>query len=239
MAARLGKHIWVAAAAALALAGFAAANVVGAAVIRPAPIVVELFQSQGCSSCPPANAIANTLAARADLLVLSYGVTYWDQLGWRDTFASAENTQRQYHYARGLHRDNVATPQMIINGRIDLVGNNRASVDRALQSAQRPIALDARIDGVVVPVGAAPQGGADVWLVRYDPRERDVAVHAGENNGRTLPHRDVVRELRLLGRWNGSAARFAAPPAHEAGLKTAYLLQAPDGGPIIGAGVAP
>ncbi|MES1199624.1 MAG: DUF1223 domain-containing protein [Pseudomonadota bacterium] len=224
--------------AGLAVGALAAAPFLAKAnVMRQAPIVVELFQSQGCSSCPPANAVANSLAARDDLIVLSYGVTYWDQLGWRDTFASAENTQRQYTYARGLHRDNVATPQMVINGAIDLVGNNASAVNNALARAAPVARLEADVNGVTLP--ADPRlAGADIWLVRFDPRERDVAINAGENEGRTLPHKNVVRELRLLGRATGAAARLSAPATHEAGLRTAYLVQAPNGGAILAAGLA-
>ncbi len=93
------------------------------------PTVVELFQSQGCSSCPPANANVMALSDRPDLLTLSFGVTYWDELGWKDTFASPKFTARQWDYARGLHHDNVGTPQVVVNGRADVVGQDRSQLE--------------------------------------------------------------------------------------------------------------
>src|SRR6185369_12613330 len=94
--------------------------------------VVELFQSQGCSSCPPANANVNAISDRGDVLALSFAVTYWDQLGWRDTFAKPQYTARQYAYAHGLHLGNVYTPQVVVNGRQDLTGIQRGQLDGAM-----------------------------------------------------------------------------------------------------------
>jgi hypothetical protein len=87
--------------------------------------VVEIFQSQGCSSCPPANANVMALSGRPDILTLSFGVTYWDHLGWKDTFAKPQYTERQWDYARAFHRDQVFTPEVVVNGRADVVGQNR------------------------------------------------------------------------------------------------------------------
>lgn len=201
------------------------------------PTVVELYQSQGCSSCPPANANILKLADDPELLVLSFGVVYWDRLGWKDTFASRENTQRQYDYTNGgLNRRNVATPQVVINGHIDIVGNNRAELTRAVASARLPSdGPTMAITGARLSVGAAtgPASGADVWLVRYDPRTVDVPINAGENSGRTLPHRNVVRELIRLGAWTGKAATFEIPAPTDPAYRTAILLQGVKGGRII------
>ena len=101
-------------------------------------MVVELFQSQGCSSCPPANANVIALADRPDVLALSFGVTYWDDLGWKDTFATPQYTARQWDYARALRPRNVATPQVVINGRRDVVGNDRGELEPAIRG--RPAA---------------------------------------------------------------------------------------------------
>lgn len=203
------------------------------------PTVVELFQSQGCSSCPPANENIIALTGRPDLLVLSFGVVYWDRLGWKDTFASRENTQRQRDYANGgLKRDNVATPEVVINGYIDIVGNDRAQLDRAIRSAKLPTAPPAiTFDGAKVSVAEskAPVTSADVWLVRYDPRTVQVAIKAGENGGRTLPHRNVVRELVRLGVWTGRATMLAVPAATDSAYRTAILIQGGSGGPILSA----
>ncbi|MBI1186526.1 MAG: DUF1223 domain-containing protein [Alphaproteobacteria bacterium] len=208
----------------------------------PAPaqaglVVVELFQSQGCSSCPPANANVNALAGRADVLALSFSVDYWDHLGWPDTFATPAYTQRQRAYARALGHRAPFTPQVVINGARDLVGQNSAELTRAIADAaplQGP-ALSVSDGRALVPAGAAPDGGADLLLVRYDPNARDVPIARGENAGRTLPHRFIVRELTILGRWTGDALAAPIPVASESTLSSALILQAPDAGPILAA----
>jgi hypothetical protein len=211
---------------------FAAAPALAADAAHPT--VLELFQSQGCSSCPPANANVMALADRPDLLVLSFGVTYWDQLGWKDNFAKAEFTRRQYDYRDGLRHANVWTPQTVINGRVDVTGV------RAGELAQAVVAGDRGKGGPAITASparislAAGNGAADVWLVRYDPRIVQVPIKAGENGGRTLPHRNVVRALVRLGGWTGSATGFARP-APVPGLAEAVLVQRPGGGPILAA----
>ncbi|WP_238995690.1 DUF1223 domain-containing protein [Sphingomonas solaris] len=202
------------------------------------PVVVELFQSQGCSSCPPANASLNAIAGRADVLALSFAVTYWDQLGWKDGFAQPAFTARQWDYARAGRRPNVATPQMIVNGRGVLVGSDPARVAEALRRHDRGAGGPAiRVAPGRVAIGPAQAGvqPATVWLVRYDPRIIAVAVRAGENAGRTLPHRNIVRALMPLGRWNGTAMSFAVPPGPDAAWRTAVLVQQGSGGPIVAA----
>ena len=198
------------------------------------PTVIELFQSQGCSSCPPANANVMALADRPDLLVLSFGVTYWDQLGWKDRFAKAEFTRRQYDYKDGLGHDNVWTPQAVVNGRADVTGVRAPELARAVISGDRGSsgpALTATAARISLAAGSGP---ADVWLVRYDPRVVQVPIKAGENGGRTLPHRNVVRDLVRIGGWTGSATGFVRP-APVAGLADAVLVQRPGGGPILAA----
>jgi hypothetical protein len=223
--------IGLAAVLAIATPAFAQAPLQGAGVQ-----VVELYTSQGCSSCPPANAAVAQLANRPEILALSFGVTYWDDLGWKDTFAQKKFTDRQWDYAKGLRHDNVGTPQVVINGRADTVGQSVGEIDGALRRAALPaggptLTLSA---GSVAIMGAAPKHAADVWLVRYDPNIVQVPVKRGENTGKTLPHKNVVRELTRLGGWNGGAASFAVP-AGPAGLKTAILVQAGTGGPILAA----
>ncbi len=223
----------LAAAAALALAAPALAQTrAQGATVQ----VVELYTSQGCSSCPPANAAVAQLAARPEILALSFGVTYWDQLGWKDTFAQKKFTDRQWDYAKGLRHDNVGTPQVVINGRLDVVGQSVPEIDSALKRAALvaggpAVRLSA---GNVAIAGAAPRRAADVWLVRYDPNIVQVPVKRGENTGKTLPHKNVVRELTRLGDWNGGVRTYAVP-AGPAGLKTAILVQAGPGGPILAA----
>ncbi|WP_017666646.1 DUF1223 domain-containing protein [Sandarakinorhabdus sp. AAP62] len=216
----------------LALAASLAAPALAADAAHPT--VIELFQSQGCSSCPPANANVMALADRPDLLVLSFGVTYWDQLGWKDRFAKPEFTRRQYDYRDGLRHDNVWTPQTIINGRVDVTGVRAAELAQAVKAGDRGTggpAVSATTSRIEV---AAGKGVGDVWLVRYNPNIVQVPIKAGENGGRTLPHRNVVTGLVRLGAWSGSAAGFARP-APVAGLSEAVLVQRPGGGPVLAA----
>jgi len=199
------------------------------------PTVVELFQSQGCSSCPPANANVIALSDHPDLLTLSFGVTYWDQLGWKDTFASPQFTARQWNYARALRHTEVFTPQVVVNGRADVVGQDRHELE-ALIAREEKIASGPRvsIDGDSVAVGSGA-GNAGVWLVRYDPNIEMVAIARGENGGRTLPHKNVVKELVKLGDWSGKPQSFRIPPATKVGLRNAVLVQDWPGGAILSA----
>ena len=202
------------------------------------PAVVELFQSQGCSSCPPANANVLAIAGRPDVLALSWQVTYWDDLGWRDTFGDHAFTARQYDYARTLGHDGVFTPQVVVNGRADTVGADAAELGGLLHRADRGASgPELVLDGHHVRVGAA-QGSGEVWLVRYDPRTIRVAILRGENGGETLPHRNVVRQVQDVGRWTGQAVSFPLPP-QTAGLRTAILVQSGRGGPILAAAREP
>ena len=206
-------------------------------VAAASPTVVELYQSQGCSSCPPAIVNVNALAGRPDVLPLMFAVTYWDRLGWRDTFGDPAYTQRQWDYARHAGRPRVFTPQVVVNGGPILVGDVKAQVERAVATA-RPLAAGPAIgaSGGRVTVGAGRTARPlTVWLVRYDPRPRAVAIGAGENRGRTLTHRNVVRQLVRLGEWRGAALALDAPPKRDAAFATAVLLQEANGGPLVAA----
>lgn len=201
------------------------------------PVVVELFQSQGCSSCPPANANVLAIADRPDVLALSFGVTYWDSLGWKDTFASPRFTARQWEYAHGFGRDSVFTPEVVINGRRDGVGADRRELQSLIAAGDRGIGGPAiSVNGARLTIAAAPAvKNADVWLVRYDPRIVQVPIQRGENGGRTLPHKNVVRELTRLGGWSGAAETLNLPKPLDPGLRTAVLVQNPGGGAILAA----
>ncbi len=200
------------------------------------PVVVELFTSQGCSSCPPANANLIELARRPDVLALSFAVTYWDYLGWKDSFGKPEFTDRQVTYEPGLHQQSPYTPQMVINGTTTAVGNNLAEVVRLVEDAAPAAGPQITIAGpsVTVATGDAPPSGADVWLVQYEPGVIDVPVARGENTGRTLPHAHVVRALQRLGTWTGSAISFERPET-ATGLRAAILVQVTRGGRILAA----
>ena len=199
------------------------------------PEIVELFQSQGCSSCPPANANVLAIADRPDVLALSWQVTYWDQLGWKDTFASPAFTARQWDYAHGFHRREVATPEVVVNGRADIVGSNRSELEDLLHWADRGDGgPTVAISGDRVTVGGGGSGGV-VVLVRYDPNILQVPIRRGENGGRTLPHKNVVREVVQLGDWNGGRRTYALPAPGRPGLKTAVLVETAPGGAILAA----
>jgi hypothetical protein len=207
------------------------------AAVAPAqagtPVVVELFTSQGCSDCPPANANFSTIVDRPDVLALSFSVTYWDNLGWKDTFGKREFTLRQYDYARSLHGQPY-TPQIVLNGRDDLVGNVKAELDRRIAKEQPLHGPELSLTNGKLTIAAensAPP--ATVWLVRYDPHVVNVPVGRGENRGATLPHRNVVHELVRLGSWDGKAATFDIPQGAN-GLNTAVLVQDARG-PILSA----
>lgn len=197
--------------------------------------VVELFQSQGCSSCPPANANLMALSDRPDLLALSFGVTYWDQLGWKDTFASPRYTDRQWDYAHAFHRSQVFTPEIVVNGHADVVGQDRRELEALIRREGPAAGPEIHLDKDSVSVAARAGAKADIWLVRFDPRIEQVPVARGENAGVTLPHRNVVKELVKLGEWNGEPASYRLPPAADPVLKDAILVQAGPGGVILAA----
>ena len=165
----------------------------------PAPIVVELFTSEGCSSCPPADALLGELTQRQYVLPLSYHVDYWDYIGWKDRFGDPKFTRRQYAYAEAQGKQMVYTPQMIVAGAIDVVGSDRKAVEQALKTAYTRNAMY-RVqilredDGkVVAQFPEAPIGvPATIWLVTYQ-KNADSHVNAGENSGKHLQTYNVVR----------------------------------------------
>lgn len=202
---------------------------------RARPTLVELYQSQGCSSCPPAIANVNALADRADILPLLFAVPYWDRLGWKDIFAQPAFTRRQWDYAKAAGRGQVATPQTIVNGRAVTNGGNEAALLATIRRADRG-AAGPTIDsmGGRVRIGAASTAGAaTIWLVRYDTRALAVPIRAGENGG--LTHRNVVRSIDAMGLWRGAPITVAVPAAADRSIGTAILVQQGRGGPIVAA----
>jgi hypothetical protein len=205
-------------------------------VPAPSPLtVVELYQSQGCSSCPPAEANLNAIAGQPDILALSFAVTYWDDLGWKDTFASEAFTDRQYDYSHYQKQNGVYTPQVIVDGQQRLVGSDRAQLDQVIKQSHLQGPTLSWSQGQLRVGPGKPPAPCDVWLVRYDPRTLNVAIRAGENSGRTLPHRNIVRELINLGTWSGDVATFHVPAAKQPGLSTAALVQIKEGGSLLSA----
>ena len=203
------------------------------------PVLIELFQSQGCSSCPPALGVLAEEANRRDVVALNFAVTYWDQLGWKDIYARTEFTARQWDYARAAGRSNVATPQLIVAGHQAVLGSRKNEVDVAINAARHADgpSLTASAGHLLVgpsPIRTSPRAAPTVWLADYDPRTIAVPITAGENGGRTLPHRNIVRRLTPLGAWHGAAASFPLP-ALAPGLARAAFIQLGKGGPVISA----
>lgn len=208
------------------------------------PTVVELFTSQGCSSCPPADRLLEELADRDDVLALGYHVDYWDYIGWADPFASRESTMRQRQYGRAFDLRSVFTPQMVVDGVVSVVGSRRREVDRAIAAAPalRPQTVPVAVeqpdpDQFIVTLGAADYMGepADVVLVRYD-QAHVTEVERGENRGRTLTDVNVVRQFDVIGQWRGESMTISATmPVSDIPGGCAVLVQLPGHGPILGA----
>ncbi len=176
------------------------------------------------------------MSRNTDVLALSFAVTYWDGLGWKDVFARPQYTDRQWDYARAFGHAQVWTPQVIVNGRADITGTQASPLAALIAANDRGNAGPAvDIAGGTVSVSGTTAKPVDVWLVRYEPRAIEVSIKAGENGGKTLPHRNIVRELVKLGRWSGGKASFTLPVAKLPGLATAAFVQAGSGGPIIAA----
>ena len=186
---------------------------------------------------PPANAVLNAIADRPDVLALSFAVTYWDRLGWKDIYAHPAFTARQWEYSRAGGRTNVSTPQMIVNGRGVLIGHRKAEAEAFIRRFDRGTSgptIDVT-DGEVRIGGGRTAQPANIWLVRYDPRTHQVPIRAGENGGRTLPHKNIVRETHLLGKWTGAATGFTLPGGSAPHLRSAILVQDGPGGAILAA----
>jgi len=207
------------------------------------PLVVELFTSEGCSSCPPAEAAIGQLSARADVVALAWHVDYWDDLGWRDRFELPQSVKRQNIYVRNLHRASVYTPQLVIDGRFDAVGADGSAMAKAL-AAQRmsvPLSLSLHEAELLVDIGAQPQSpGCDVLLVPY-LRHATSAIGRGENAGRTLEEFNIVREVRTLGSWKGEPKAFRVSVASlpRDATDVAVLIQPSGQGPMVGAAIQP
>jgi hypothetical protein len=223
----------------LAMAGTAEARSLGRG--RHAhPVVVELFTSQGCSACVAADKLVDQLADDKGVLALTFAVDYWDYLGWNDTYAKPEFSARQKAYEQKMALRDLSTPQIVVDGRSQLAGAETKGVEALIKRAQHdrsggPRLRLVRHSRLVIGRGPRPAGGADVWLVRYDPAVREVTVKRGENRGQTIRERNVVRQLVRLGSWTGRQKTYALPTdgPDSSGLKTAVLLQAAKGGRIL------
>ena len=241
----MGRQLRVIVAAVAAVMGTALTT--GASYAADSMPVVELFTSQGCSSCPPADKLFESYAKRTDVVALSFAVDYWDYLGWKDTLASPKYSERQREYARGRGDGQVYTPQMIINGRDHAVGSNRATIEAALAKSASalkasPIGMTLTADGKGLDVesrsgaAGAPQP-ATIWIVSVAPKQL-VRVTRGENSGRDLTYFNVVRDIVPIGTWAGTKATLAIDrsklPKGD-GMRHAALVQAGKGGPLVAA----
>ena len=212
------------------------------------PAVVELFTSQGCSSCPAADALLGKLTERPGVLTLSFSVDYWDYLGWRDTLRSAANSNRQRDYAQARGDGRVYTPQAVVDGLLHVNGADERlildAIDAAnvrLKAIKVPVKARGEGDTLVIDIGPAPEGShsreATVWLAIAKEKET-VPISRGENRGRTITYRHPVREISPVGMWKGEAMSVRLPLKD---LKTmggdclVALLQVGSTGPILGA----
>jgi hypothetical protein len=199
--------------------------------------VIELFTSQGCMSCPPADATLSELANRSDIVALAFHVDYWDYLGWRDTLATPENTTRQNAYRNAMKARMIYTPQAILNGRVEINGNNaegiKSSIERMAQGPgglSVPVAIT-RQDGqrLVIEVGAGKKPETPVHLIlAYFHDKAIVPIGKGENSGRSMIYRNAVRDIETIGMWDGKPLRIEIPASELAKKKAsgcAVLLQ--------------
>ncbi len=219
----------------LAFLGFFQAT---AATAQNSPVVVELYTSQGCSSCPPADAILHDLAKRDDVIALALHVDYWDYLGWKDEFADPRFTNRQHGYAQAFHARNVYTPQMIFNGKEHVVGSRTMQVMDTLMAHQQqaqPVQVSLRRNGdrVIINAQSSQRGDYVVQMARYTPQET-VDVRRGENAGRTLSYANIVTSLEAISRWDGRAPLALDAPA-PGGAPVVVIVQQTGFGPIVGA----
>ncbi len=181
----------------------------GSAQAQSEPVVIELFTSQGCSSCPPADALMHKLAARSDVIALSMHVDYWDYIGWKDPFARAEHTARQKSYAHAAGRRSIYTPQMIINGVDSVVGTHPMDVADLItkhSNQNKDVALKIARSGGKISIAATARRPAkyDVKLVSFAPK-RTTAIKRGENAGKTITYVNVVSNVAMIAQWDGRA----------------------------------
>jgi hypothetical protein len=212
---------------------------------KPQPILVELYTSQGCSSCPQADVILGQVKGREDVVALSFNVDYWDYIGWRDTLARHENTLRQQAYEKVLPTHRVYTPQLVIDGIKDVVGNQRADVldaiakrSSAVQGKRLHVAITQSGGTIEVRIGAlAGAKPATVWLA-HTASARTVNIGSGENSGRVITYHNVVRGFSAVGKWSGEAVTLELPARAAPGETTdgvAVWVQSDNTGPVLGA----
>lgn len=204
------------------------------------PVVVELFTSQGCSSCPPADNLMHDLAKRDDVIALALHVDYWDYIGWKDEFADPRNAERQRAYATTAGRRSIYTPEMIVNGLTDIVGAKPMEISRAIavhKENPRAVSLSIARQGNEVQIEATTlrrgMGRMVVQMLRYQP-ERKAKITRGENAGRTIAYANVTQDWKILGEWDGKSP-LSMTVAASGEEPVVVLIQAVDLGPILAA----
>ncbi|KIM00351.1 hypothetical protein CCC_01506 [Paramagnetospirillum magnetotacticum MS-1] len=221
--------------------GLAAPLVLGSAArAEPMPVVVELFTSQGCSSCPPADRLLGELAGRPGVIALAYHIDYWDRLGWKDPFSLPAATARQNAYTRALNLQNLYTPQMVIGGKTDVVGFDRPAVLAAMQGKGDGVPIHlSRADGkLLIELGAGRAG--EITVLAYSG-ETETRVARGENAGRVLKDHAIVRAVYPMGQWDGTAKSLSLNLASvpDSATIAAVLVQSAGQGPMQGAATIP
>jgi len=204
-----------------------------------APVLVELFTSQGCASCGAADPLIRKLADRPNVIAVTWSVDYWDYLGWKDTFAKPEFTDRQRAYDKRFGLQDVYTPQVIVGGAAQASGDSSTDVESLVGKAlrQQPVGPKIRFlstSRVAVGAGDRRAGTAEVWLIRYDPKEQDVEIKDGDNRGKTVVRYNVVQECVRLGVWRGVPTTYKMSPPSEEGLSSLVVVQGVRGGRIVG-----
>jgi hypothetical protein len=234
-----------------ALAALALAMLPGASLAEPPSpkpnAVLELFTSQGCSSCPPADALLFDFGKRPGVVALSFSVDYWNYLGWHDTLSSGANSERQRDYARMRGDGKVYTPQLVVDGVTHVNGSNEAAIEMAMRNAAKqlaavgvPVSMQAENNTLVVGVGGAPASSdkreATIWLA-IAKQEETVSITRGENRGKVLSYFHPVRELTPIGMWKGEPMTLRLPLKDlkaMGGDCLVALLQVENAGPILG-----
>ncbi len=210
--------------------------------------VVELFTSQGCSSCPPADKLLGKFAKRDDVIALTFPVDYWDYLGWKDTLASPAFSARQRAYAKARGDGEVYTPQVVVDGVTHAVGSRPSEIRQAiyrskkkLRNARVPLKMRAKGDTLIITVGDAPEGAsvkpATIWLALVKKSET-VKISRGENRGRTITYHQVVRDMTPIGHWTGKRVVIRLPKHHLQNSDAdgcIVLLQQDTAGPVLAA----
>ena len=240
------SSLGILAVAALLSVANASAQAAGEGIPKGAS-VIELFTSQGCSSCPEADQLLNWLAKRPDVIALSFPVSYWDYLGWKDTLARPENTERQRNYAKVLGDGEVYTPQAIVNGMQNCLGNSLADIETAVKTTKpllgkEAVPLSVRLEGgrLIIDAGGAPSGSryqkGKVWIASV-LSSLSVQIKRGENAGNVVTYTNVVRDLTEAGEWRGAPVSYAVPlnSLSKDGDMLVVFLQTGDLGPIVAA----